>query len=197
MIDSKTSNEKLIELAKNNNEEAFNMLLFKWNGLISMLCVSHLKNASKFGINFQELKGVAQLSLYDCLKYYDKSKSNFKTYLNLIINQKLIKYIKAYEIRYSELSSCLSLDDNAYENSLMQLDEIVADPESSVVKWYNNNERFDYFENIDEEILSKQDKTIMYLRASGYTYHEAAGKLKMTKAHTDFAMKKIKKIVRK
>ena len=197
MINNKTANNKLIELAKDNNEEAFNMLLFRWNGIISMICVSHLKNASRFGINFQELKGVAQFGLYKCLKYYDKNKSNFKTYLNLTINQTLIKYIKKQEIRYCELSAYLSLDDIVYENSLMQLDEVVADPESSIVKWYNDNEQFDFFNDFDEGVLSKEDKTIMYLKASGYTYHEAAEKLKVSKTRTDFTMKKIKKIIQK
>lgn len=197
MINNKTANNKLIELAKDNNEEAFNMLLFRWNGIISMICVSHLKNASRFGINFQELKGVAQFGLYKCLKYYDKNKSNFKTYLNLTINQTLVKYIKKQEIRYCELSAYLSLDDIVYENSLMQLDEVVADPESSIVKWYNDNEQFDFFNDFDEGVLSKEDKTIMYLKASGYTYHEAAEKLKVSKTRTDFTMKKIKKIIQK
>ncbi|MCH5180613.1 MAG: hypothetical protein J1F32_05330 [Erysipelotrichales bacterium] len=197
MINNKTANNKLIELAKNNNEEAFNMLLFRWNGVLSMICASYLKSASKFGINFQELKGVAQFSLYNSLKYYDKNKSNFKTYLNLIINQALTKYIKKYEIRYCELLSCLSFDDIVYENSIMQLDEIIGDPESSIVNWYNNNEQFDYFKDLNEEILSKEDKNIIYLKASGYTYHEASEKLKISKTRTDFALKKIKKIMRK
>lgn len=197
MVNTNTSNDKLIELAKNNNEEAFNMLLFRWNGIITIICVSHLKNASKYGINFQELKGVAQFGLYACLKYYDGSKSKFKTYLNLIINQTISKYIKKHEIHFTELSSCISLDECAYDDSFMKIDEIIDDPDSSIVKWYSENEEFEYFDNLDEEILSKEDKTIMYLRASGYTYHEAADKLKISKSHTDFTLKKIKKISRK
>ena len=197
MIDTKTSNEQLIELSKNNNEEAFSVLLFKWNGLISMLCLNYLKNAAKFGITFQELKSIAQYSVYNSLKYYDKNKSNFKTYLNMIVTQAIIKHIKKSEIRFYELSSCISLDESAYENSLIKFDEIIDDPSTSIVNWYNSNEEFEYFDSIDESILSKEDKTIMYLRASGYTYHEAAKKLKIPKNHTDFTLKKVKKISRK
>lgn len=197
MIDSKTPDEILIDLAKNNNEEAFNMLLFRWNGLISMICVRHLKSAKKYGITFQELKNAAQYGIYSSLKYFDKRKSNFKTYLNLVISQAIMRCIKNGEDRFYELSACLSFDDNAYGESPMHLDEIISDPESSVVKWYDDNERFEYFENMDEEILSRKDKTIMYLRASGYTYKEAAKKLKISKANTDFTIKKIKKTMRK
>ncbi|MCH5171509.1 MAG: hypothetical protein J1F31_01560 [Erysipelotrichales bacterium] len=197
MIDSKTSDEVLIELAKNNSEEAFNMLLFRWNGLITMICVSYFKSARKYGVTFHELKSIAQFSVYNGLRFYDKNKSNFKTYLNLIVSQAIIRCIRISENRYYELSSCLSFDENTYDCSIMRLDEVIPDPESSVVKWYNDIESFEYFNSLDEEVLSKRDKTVMYLRASGYTYHEAATKLKLSKTHTDFTLKKIKKIARK
>lgn len=197
MINSKTPDEILIDLAKNNDEEAFNMLLFKWNGVISMLCARNLKSAKKYGITFHELKNAAQYGVYCSLKYFNKSKSNFKTYLNLIVNQAIKKCIKNGEIVFFELSACVSFDENAYDDSLMQLDEVIPDPESSTVEWYINNEQFENFENIDEEDLSKEDKMIMYLKASGYTYKEVAKKLNISKTHTDFILKKIKKTMRK
>ncbi len=197
MISINTSNDELIELAKHNNEEAFNMLLFKCNGIISMICINYIKRGKKYGITFQELKSVAEYAIFNSLKYFDKTKSNFKTFLNLIINQELAKYVKKIETRFYELSSYLSFEDNVYENSSLEWDEVIGDPGSSIVDWYNTNEKFDYFDGIEEAILSKKDKNIMYLRASGYTYSEAAKKLNTSKSHADFTIKKIKKIVLK
>lgn len=196
MINHKTTDEVLIKLVKKNDEEAFNMLLFRWNNLLSLLCVEYARMGKQYGVTFQELKNVAEFSFYNSLKFYDSSKSNLKTYLNLVVKQALYKYVKASEERFIELSQYVNLDNFSFDTHTI-IENIIPDINSSVVNWCVFNDEFESFDQMDEEIISQKDKHLLYLRAAGYSYDESTKLLKTTKSRAGFTLKKIRNVVKK
>lgn len=196
MINHKTSDEVLMKLVKKNNEEAFNMLLFRWDNLLNMLCVEFAKMGRPYGVTFQELKNVAEFSFYNCLKYFNKSKANFKTYLNMVIKQALYKYVKASAQRYMELSQYISLDDFSFDTH-STMENSIADKHSSVVDWCVVNDEFENFLNLDDEVISQRDKHLLYLRAAGYSYEESTKIMNISKSQAGFTLKKIRSVAKK
>lgn len=194
MNKSNFSDDELIELIKQNDNEAFNMLLFRYKNLITIVCFSYAKSAKMCGIDLTELKSIACICIYKNLKYYVKEKSSIKTFLNMVINQGLTKFVSEAIEHYRLLETYINLDENVFEDSSLKYEEVIPDHDTSITKWIENNERFDSFNEIDEEYLSKKDKMVLMLKASGYTYAEIADKLNIAVTQPDVSIKKIKKI---
>ncbi|MCI6358262.1 MAG: hypothetical protein MR766_06560 [Erysipelotrichaceae bacterium] len=194
MEKSNLSDDELIELIKQNDNEAFNMLLFRYRNLITIVCFSYVKSAKMCGIDITELKSIACICIYKNLKYYVKEKSSIKTFLNMVINQGLTKFVSEAIEHYRLLETYINLDENVFEDSSLKYEEVIPDHDTSITNWIDNNERFDSFNEIDEEYLSKKEKMVLLLKAVGYTYAEIADKLNIAITQPDVSIKKIKKI---
>jgi len=186
----------LIVLAKQGNEEAMNMLLFKYDAFLNLLCISYLKNQRHLGIEFAELKNIARISMFASLKYYDCEKSDLRTFLNLTISQDIRKYIASCVRRYAQMKASIFFEDNPYSDDNMTYEEIISDENTSVKKWQDNKDRFETFCEMEGKYISKKEKDIMLLRAIGYRHGEIVEKLNITKSKADLAVKKIRKIAK-
>lgn len=188
--------QKLIILAKQGNEEAMNMLLFKYDTFLNLLCITYLKNQKYLRIEFAELKNIARISMFTSLKYYDYTKSDLRTFLNLTITQDIRKYIASCVKRYTQMKASIFFEDNPYSDDSITYEEIISDESTSVKKWQDDNEQFEKFCEIEEKYISKREKDIMLLRASGYRHGEIVEKLNITKSNADSAIRKMKRIAK-
>ena len=124
MNKSNFSDDELIELIKQNDNEAFNMLLFRYKNLITIVCFSYAKSAKMCGIDLTELKSIACICIYKNLKYYVKEKSSIKTFLNMVINQGLTKFVSEAIEHYRLLETYINLDENVFEDRKIALRRI-------------------------------------------------------------------------
>ncbi|MBO5212376.1 MAG: sigma-70 family RNA polymerase sigma factor [Clostridia bacterium] len=106
---------EIIKLAQKNDEQAFRLLLEKYNALIismsqkySSMCYGSVRDDDDF---IQETK----LAFYNAVKTYSKDKNvTFGAYAKICIRNKLISYIRA--LKSKKRSQSIELDDS-YSNS--------------------------------------------------------------------------------
>ena len=184
---------KLVELAKQGNQEAMSALLEKYDALLTLIVINHMANICAKGIEYFELKNIARIAVFSFLKYYDENRSSFRTFISLIVNQEVKKHIVDFIKRQNELKQCLFLDEKPFEESDITNDDLVPSDEKSPSQWYELNEQYDEFKEIDEEYLSKKEKAALLLKAAGYKYSEISEIINTKESSVDIALKKFKK----
>ena len=159
-LNSKTDNE-LVTLAKNGNEDALECLFSKYKELVNM-------KVSKYFIIGAEREDIVQegmIGLYKAVKNYESDKQNsFKSFANLCIERQLITAIKtSNRQKHIPLNSSLSLNTPAYENdedaSLIEIfnSKIVEDPLDTITK----KEYYKIVGNKIDEHLSDFEKKVL------------------------------------
>ena len=103
------------------------------------------------------------------------------------------KYIVDFIKRQNELKQCLFLDEQPFEESDITNDDLVPSDEKSPSQWYELNEQYAEFKEIDEEYLSKKEKAALLLKAAGYKYSEISEIINTKESAVDIALKKFKK----
>lgn len=190
-----TSDQELVKLAQSGDKEAVDKLLEKYDTLLTTICLNHMTKCCAYGIEFLEVKNIARIALFSFLRYYDADRSKFRTFVSLVVNQEVKKYILAYNYRQQEIKQWLFLDDHPFddENDVTN-DDFIAGENTSLSEWYEINEKFEQFNDIDEHYLSKTEKDALMLKAAGYKYSEIAEIIKNKDSVVDIAIKKLRKM---
>lgn len=189
----KLEESKLVELAKQGNQEAISALLEKYDALLTLIVINQMAKICAKGIEYFELKNIARIAVFSFLKYYDENRSSFRTFISLVVNQEVKKHIVDFVKRQNELKQCLFLDDKPFEESDITNDDLVPSDEKSPSQWYELNEKYDEFKEIDEEYLSQKEKAALLLKAAGYKYSEISDIINTKESSVDIALKKFKK----
>ena len=160
-LSNKTDNE-LVILAKNGDEEALEYLFNKYKELVNM-------KVSRYFIIGAEKEDIVQegmIGLYKAIKSYEDVKQNsFKSFANLCIERQLITAIKtSNRKKHIPLNSSVSLSTPVYENdsddiSLMELfnSKIAEDPLDTITK----KEYYKLVGNKIDENLSDFEKQVL------------------------------------
>ena len=109
------TDEKLIENIKNEDQNAFNCLVERYNDLVNM-------KASKFfmaGAEKDDMVQEGMIGLYKAVKSYVPQKQNsFKTFANMCIERQLITAVKnSNRQKHIPLNSSVSLNASAYDDN--------------------------------------------------------------------------------
>ncbi len=160
-LSNKTDNE-LVSLAKNGDEEALEYLFNKYKELVNM-------KVSRYFIIGAEKEDIVQegmIGLYKAIKSYEDVKQNsFKSFANLCIERQLITAIKtSNRKKHIPLNSSVSLSTPVYENddddiSLIELfnSKIAEDPLDTITK----KEYYKLVGNKIDENLSDFEKQVL------------------------------------
>lgn len=193
-IDKNTTSEKLIKLASEGNEEALNMLLFRYNGLLTLICLNVLTKTRDVSVSLHDLMSTATIGLNRSLKYYDKNKSSVKTYINLVVKQELSKYIADLRRKIEYLEFSLNLDEPVFEEGDVFYHDLIEDKYSSIKDKCMQDEEFETFYETDDGYLSQKEKDAILLKAAGFTHKEIAKKMKTKETINDVALRKVRSI---
>ena len=187
------TDEKLIENIKNEDQNAFNCLVERYNDLVNM-------KASKFfmaGAEKDDMVQEGMIGLYKAVKSYVPQKQNsFKTFANMCIERQLITAIKRYNRqKHIPLNSSVSLNASAYDDN-EDVDRIdilniktLNDPSDIIA----NQE---YFKDIQEKIkenLSEFELMVLNEYEKGKSYAAIAEKLNAKTKSVDTAIQRIRK----
>lgn len=187
------SDEEIIQLIKQGNEEALEFIMKKYKELVNMKISKYfIVGAEKEDI-FQE----GMIGLYKAIKNFDSQKQNsFKSFANLCIERQLITAIKtSNRQKHSPLNSYVSLNTSAYEEgddtSIIEVldTNTIEDPLDTIMKK-------EYYKTIEEkmnETLSDFEKQVLHRYAKGESYTKISEKLDAPIKSIDNAIQRIRK----
>ncbi|MGG0747298.1 sigma-70 family RNA polymerase sigma factor [Priestia megaterium] len=202
LVDAKPREEKMIlcdeeivQAFQWGDEEAFNVLVKKYEYLICL----KIKSYFLLGGDREDLLQEARLGLYKAARdFKTEGKSSFRGFADLCITRQLITAIKASaRQKHSLLNNALSL--NIPKNSKRLEDDLIlmemlphpraVSPEQATVEKENKRER----EQMLQEILSSIEQDVFTLYLKGQTYMRISQNLHLPQKTVDNALYRIKK----
>ncbi len=189
------SDEKIIELYRQGDENALDFLLDKYKFLASKIARSYFL----VGAETEDIVQEAMLGLYSACRNYVESTASFKSFATLCITRAVQTAVKkANRIKNKMLNESLSLssqgsiflknkDDEEPINLYIPSD--VLDPENAVLAEEQKAE----MNKVINERLSVKEKRVLVLYLNGLTYSQIAEKLKESVKAVDNAITRTKK----
>ena len=189
----KKSDEELISLVNQGNQEALEFLLKRYKELVTMKISKYfIVGAEKEDI-FQE----GMIGLFKAIKSYNEEKQNsFKSFANLCVERQLITAIKtSNRQKHQPLNSYISLNTAAYDE----------DEDTSVIDVFDSNTvedpldtitKKEYYHLVESKIntnLSDFEKQVLHRYAQGESYIKIAEKLDAPVKSIDNAIQRIRK----
>ena len=186
--------ENIIELIKNEDEQALAYLLEKYKDIVNI-------KASKYYMIGSEKEDMIQegmIGLFKAIKDFRNDKQNtFKTFANMCIERQMITAIKSSNRqKHMPLNSYLSLNTSAYGNDEEGEELIdtfnsktIEDPLETITK----REYYQEVENAIDKNLSKFEKQVLNRYIKGESYVAIADKLEAPVKSVDNAIQRIRK----
>ena len=187
------SDEELIEVINQGNQDAIEILLKRYKELVTMKVSRYfIVGAEKEDI-FQE----GMIGLYKAIKCFNETKQkSFKSFANLCIERQLITAIKtSNRQKHQPLNSYVSLNTAAYDEdedtSMIDVfdSNLVEDPLDTITK----REYYHLVETKMNTALSDFEKQVLHRYARGESYVTIAEKLDAPVKSVDNAIQRIRK----
>lgn len=107
---------ELIEKVKDKDEEAFNILIKKYNKDIDIIVNKYLKVINEYNLDRSDLKQECLLTFIKSIKHYNKDiPSSFRTFLITNLENRISDILKGLNTKRSRVDTkALSLDKNLY-----------------------------------------------------------------------------------
>ncbi|MBR3255305.1 MAG: RNA polymerase sporulation sigma factor SigH [Clostridia bacterium] len=188
------SDEKIVALIKQGDDQAFSFLLEKYRDLLNVKAAKYYINGAERDDTVQE----GMIGLFKAIKNFDETKQNsFKTFANICVERQLITAIKSSNRqKHQPLNSYLSLNNSAYENDDNDEELIntfdsktVEDPLDTVMK----KEYYEKIESTIDKTLSGFEKQVLNRYIRGESYVDIANKLDAPVKSVDNAIQRIRK----
>ena len=186
---------ELIEYANENNEDANNILIKKYEPLIHSIANRMLKSCSYIGLEESDLVQEGMIGLNHAISYFNEQKDIiFYTYAKTCIERRMISTVSAAKrLKHRVLNESISL--NA-ENDDVTLDKILKDEASNPEKIVMDSEETDKLIEDIKGTLTDFELQVFELMLSYFKYGEIAEILDKEKKQVDNAMQRIKNKVR-
>ena len=195
-MDYKTLNDyELISYINEENEEANNLLIKKYEPLIVKIANKMIVSCPNTGIDINDLIQEGRIGLNHAISYFDSNKDiTFYTYAKKCIERKMISVIVATKrLKYKFLNESISYDidsdDYNFENLLK---DNSSNPENIII---NSDSESLLIENIKNHLTSFELQVFELLIAS-FNYKEIAIMLDKDKKQIDNAIQRIKNKVK-
>lgn len=188
------SDEDIIKLIKNGDEQALSFLLDRYKELVNIKVSKYYMIGAEKDDTVQE----GMIGLFKAIKSFDVTKQNsFKTFANICVERQLITAIKSSNRqKHMPLNTYLSLNNSAYENDDNDEELIntfdsktIEDPLDTVMK----KEYFEEIEHSIDKTLSGFEKQVLNRYVKGESYVEIARRLDAPVKSVDNAIQRIRK----
>lgn len=186
---------ELIEYANENNEDANNILIKKYEPLIHSIANRMLKSCSYIGLEESDLVQEGMIGLNHAISYFNEQKDIiFYTYAKTCIERRMIStIIAAKRLKHRVLNESISL--NA-DNEDVSFDKILKDESSNPEKIVMDSEETEKLIESIKGSLTDFELQVFELMLSYFKYGEIAEILDKEKKQVDNAMQRIKNKVR-
>lgn len=190
----KTNDNELIMLYREDDEDAKNMLYYKYKFIIDVLIKKYSNWLSSLKVDYQELYSECAVGFSDALRSFQEDKdSSLPTFITLCIERRLGGVIRKYSRdKYKVMQDSYSLD-FFYDDKNASLIEKLSDG-SSNDPLKNMAEEEEYAELIENIKYSLTDKEleVFVLKIRGFDYQEIARILNRNPKQIDNTMQRVK-----
>lgn len=179
---------ELISYVHENNEEANNIVIEKYQPLIHMISNRMYKHAKNSGLELNDLKQEGMIALSDAINSFTEQKdTSFYTYAKTCIERKIISaIISAQRQKHKILNESLSYDS-------------LEDPSYNFLK--DDNNPLDIVISSDEELIIEKkiknrltpfEKQVFDFMVAGFNYKEISDMLNKDSKSIDNAIQRIR-----
>lgn len=191
------NDNELVAYAKENNEDAKNIIYEKYKYIIKILANKYKKSAYVLGIEENDLEQEAMIGFVGAIYTYNDSKSSLKTYISLCVERQIYTTLKKANTLKNKINNeALSLEyDYGEETKLVDIlsDNNLNDPLDNIIINEKNNEFIDKI----KDSLSDSEKMVFSLMLAGHNYKQIAEILDITPKQVDNTRNRIRNKARK
>lgn len=181
------SNEELVVLAKENDEQSICILLERLRPIIQYDISLYIDDTLEVDDMLQE----AHMTVLNAIANYDVSKnSSFKTFAAVCINNRLLNFIKSKSAK--QIVSQSGFTDLESSDNLPGNNSEIVDPESIFI----DKEQYKLLREIIKNLLSALEYDVFECILEGKSYEETANKLSLSSKSVDNALQRVRKKLR-
>lgn len=192
------SDSELMNLIKEESEEAKDLLFDKYQYIIKIIIKKYVSASKKYNVEYNDLYQEALLGYSDAINRYNDESSSLPTFITLCVDRRLQVVIrKASTLKNKVINDSLSLEhiyDN-YEQSLMDI--LSDDNKNNPLYNLENDERCQNLIARINEVLSPSEKEVFALMLENYNYMEIAQILEKQPKQIDNTIQRIKSKAKK
>lgn len=189
---SEKTDETLVLLAKQGDDEAMAELFARYKSLVNKLSRTYFLA----GGDVEDLIQEGMIGLYKAIQNFtDGKKASFKTFATICIKHQIQTAVKIANAEKNKvLSSALSIgeqsnfDDENDSSADIILPSQMPSPDSQVIERENQEELL----SLVNEVLSPRERQVLGQYLQGYSYNEIASNLGESKKSIDNALTRIK-----
>ena len=189
-----TNDSELIMLYREDDEDAKNILFYKYKFIIDILMKKYYVYLNNLNIDYQEIYSECNVGFSDALRcYQDDKDTSLPTFITLCEERKLLGISKKYNRdKYKELKEVYSLDFVYDEDGNKLMDSISDDGIFDPLNTMTEEEGYhELISNIKSKLTGKE-YDVFVLMIKGLNYQEIAKILNNTPKQIDNAMQRIK-----
>lgn len=192
------SEEEIISLALENNEEAKNIIYEKNKFIVDNLLHKYYQIATKLGIDMKELEQEAFYAFSDALNSYREDKNTkLSTFIFLCVERRLQKIIKRYSGEKAKiLNNTYSLDYDYNEDGTTLKDLISDNEQNDPLKTIANEEDYKELLKKIKRCLSESEYEVFNYVISDFDYQTIALLINKNPKQVDNTIQRIKHKIR-
>ena len=189
----KLNDNELISLAREQNEDAINLLHKKYKPLITKKCSKYYKYVSGKGLELSDLIQECLVGFEESIKDFDiNDKVTFYTFTNVCMDRQIMSVIKR-----------VNRDKNKILNNAIPLETIDTENDTNIIDYLKDNtdnpeldllDELEYQELYEKIInnLTRLEECVFNLKLQNFTYKEMANILDKDIKSIDNAIQRIK-----
>jgi len=193
-----TNDNELIMLYHEENEDAKNILFFKYKFIIDILIKKYSKYLASLNIDYQEIYSECAVGFSDGLRSFQEDKSaSLATFITLCIERRLGNIIRKYNRdKHKGLQDTYSLD-YIYDDSDTKLIDLISDDyEHDPLKNITEEEGYNELLLSIKDKLTDKEYEVFVLMVRGLSYIEISKILDNTPKQIDNTIQRIKNKIR-
>ena len=182
---------ELIYLAQEENEIAKELLYKKYAKIINMLIYKKYPKIKKLNIDTKDMYSISLTALNDAINFYNQNQNaTFATYLTVVINNSINKYIKKYSSKKEQcINKALSLD---FVYSNQEFLNFILDYKNNADYCISNQDEIKYLTQKAQKNLSIFEYEVYLLLLQNLNYRQIAKLLGKNPKQIDNAIQRIK-----
>ena len=178
MVIRVVTDSELLMLCHEQNEEAFKMLINRYQSIIKVIANKYQRSVKYLGTTDDELYNEGIKAIINAIDYYNEDSGfMFRTYVNKAIDSNIKHLLKKYyNINNNILNDAILLNHSYYEKGVV-LEDYVRDLNNNLEDDIVNNETL--LESLEtfKNILTKREYRILLMLKDGYKCKDIANKM--------------------
>ena len=187
---------ELLNLIKEESEEAKDILYKKYKYIIDIIIRKYTVKAKMLNIEYNDLYQEALLGFSDAINRYNDNRSSFRTFMTICVDRRLQVVIKkAGSLKNKLMNDSLSLE-YSYSDKQSLMEILSDENKNNPLNNLEMDENYFSLIKVIKKKLSSSEKEVFSLLINNYNYQEIAQILNKDNKQVDNAIQRIKSKVK-